>query len=86
MKFKRFSNPFHPGEILLEEFLEPLGFSQRKFTKKLGWTPRKLNEIIKGNTSVIPADKFIDIPARHIRKNNVDEFWADLNVKMGKKP
>lgn len=43
-----------------------------------------LKEICNGNTSVIPADKFIDIPARHIRKDNVDAFWADLKAKMGR--
>jgi addiction module HigA family antidote len=52
MKFKRFSNPFHPGEILLEEFLEPNGLSQRAFAKQLGWTPRKLNEIIKAKRGI----------------------------------
>ena len=42
-----------------------------------------LGELAKGNTGVIPANKFIDIPARQIRKDTVDEFWADLKVKMG---
>ncbi|MBM3876287.1 MAG: substrate-binding domain-containing protein [Verrucomicrobia bacterium] len=42
-----------------------------------------LNEILKGNTGVVPAGKFMDIPARQIRKNNVDEFWADLKTKVG---
>ena len=42
-----------------------------------------LGELAKGNTGVIPANKFIDIPARQIRKDNVDEFWADLKAKMG---
>jgi ribose transport system substrate-binding protein len=42
-----------------------------------------LGELAKGNTGVIPANKFIDIPARQIRKNTVDEFWADLKGKMG---
>ena len=42
-----------------------------------------LGELAKGNNSVIPANKFIDIPARQIRKDNVDEFWADLKAKMG---
>ena len=42
-----------------------------------------LSELAKGNTSVIPATKFIDIPARQIRKANVDEFWADLKSKLG---
>ena len=40
-----------------------------------------LADLLKGNTSVIPATKFIDIPARQIRKDNVDEFWADLKAK-----
>ena len=40
-----------------------------------------LAEITKGNAGVIPATKFMDIPARQIRKDNVDEFWADLKAK-----
>jgi ribose transport system substrate-binding protein len=43
-----------------------------------------LKALASGDTSVIPADKFLDIPARQIRKDNVDAFWADLKVKMGK--
>ena len=43
-----------------------------------------LDALSKGNTSVIPENKFIDIPARQIRKNNVDVFWSDLNSKLGK--
>lgn len=42
-----------------------------------------LNEVIKGNASIIPAGKFIDIPARQIRKDTVDAFWADLKSKVG---
>ncbi len=42
-----------------------------------------LTEILKGNASVVPASKFIDIPARQIRKDNVDEFWTDLKAKVG---
>lgn len=42
-----------------------------------------LAELAKGNTAVIPASKFIDIPARQIRKDTVDAFWADLKSKMG---
>ena len=39
--------------------------------------------LAKGNATAIPGNKFIDIPARQIRKDNVDEFWADLKAKMG---
>jgi ribose transport system substrate-binding protein len=42
-----------------------------------------LSELLKGNTSVIPLNKFIDIPARQIRLDNLDEFWADLKAKVG---
>jgi antitoxin HigA-1 len=74
MKFKRFSNPFHPGEILLEEFLEPKGFSQRAFAEQLGWTPRKLNEIIKAKRN-ITALTAIDL-AKALR--TTPEFWLNL--------
>lgn len=40
--------PVHPGEMLLEEFLRPMGISQRAFAKHIGWTPAKLSEIING--------------------------------------
>jgi len=43
-----------------------------------------LHALSKGDTSVIPASKFIDIPARQIRKDNVEAFWSDLNSKLGK--
>jgi len=45
-------NPFHPGEILLEEFLEPIGMTQVAFAQKLGWTRARLNELIKGKRCV----------------------------------
>lgn len=51
MKNKKYyqpKNPFHPGEILLEEFLEPSNTTQSDFAEKLGWTKAKLNELIKG--------------------------------------
>jgi antitoxin HigA-1 len=74
MKFKNFSNPFHPGEILLEEFLEAKGLSQRAFAKQLGWTPRKLNEIIKAKRN-ITARTAIDL-AREL--DTTPEFWLNL--------
>ncbi|HEY7118409.1 MAG TPA: sugar-binding protein [Tepidisphaeraceae bacterium] len=42
---------------------------------------RVLAALQRGDNSVIPASKFIDIPARQIRKDNVDAFWADLKQK-----
>lgn len=54
------TNPFHPGEILLEEFLAPGGISQVEFAKRLGWTRAKLNELIKGKRG-ITAETALDL-------------------------
>ena len=48
-------NPFHPGEILLEEFLEPLGLTQVEFAQRIGWTRTRLNELIKGKRGITAA-------------------------------
>lgn len=45
---------------------------------------RVLHALANGDTSVIPESKIIDIPARQIRKDNLEAFWADLNSKLGK--
>ena len=53
-------NPFHPGEILLEEFLKPAGIIQMALAKKLDWTRARLNELIKGKRGVT-ADAALDL-------------------------
>lgn len=55
-------NPFHPGEILLEEFLKPAGITQVEFADKLDWTRTRLNELIKGKRG-ITADSALDLAA-----------------------
>jgi antitoxin HigA-1 len=57
---KQPKNPFHPGEILLEEFLAPARITQLAFAKKLGWTRARLNELIKGKRGVT-ADAALDL-------------------------
>jgi len=57
---KQPKNPFHPGEILLEEFLTPAGITQTAFAKKLGWTRARLNEFIKGKRG-ITAEAALDL-------------------------
>ncbi|MEY2599620.1 MAG: D-ribose-binding periplasmic protein precursor [Verrucomicrobiota bacterium] len=42
-----------------------------------------LNALLDGKTPDVPPNKFVDVPARQIRKNNVAEFWADLKSKLG---
>ncbi len=53
-------NPFHPGEILLEEFLRPAGITQVAFSKKVGWTKARLNELINGKRGVT-AEAALDL-------------------------
>ncbi len=57
---KQPKNPFHPGEILLEEFLLPAGITQTAFAEQLGWTRTRLNELIKGKRG-ITADSALDL-------------------------
>lgn len=57
---KQPKNPFHPGEILLEEFLEPMELTQSAFAEQLGWTKAKLNELIKGKRG-ITAESALDL-------------------------
>jgi len=53
-------NPFHPGEILLEEFLAPAGTTQAAFAEKIGWSRSRLSEFIHGKRGVT-ADAAIDL-------------------------
>jgi addiction module HigA family antidote len=45
-------NPFHPGEILLEEFLKPANITRRAFAKKIGWSRARLNDLISGKRKI----------------------------------
>ena len=53
-------NPFHPGEILLEKFLQPIGMSQAAFAQKIGWSRARLNEVIRGKRGVT-AEAALDL-------------------------
>ncbi len=53
-------NPFHPGEILLEEFLVPMSTTQAAFAEKIGWTRARLNELVKGKRG-ITAESALDL-------------------------
>jgi antitoxin HigA-1 len=66
----------HPGEILLEEFLKPLGISQNRLATKLGMTQRRLGELISGERAVTA-----DTGRRLSRFFNVSEgFWIGLQI------
>lgn len=66
--------PTHPGDMLLKEFLEPLGVSQSEFARHLGWTFARLNEIIKGRRRVT-ADSALALGEA---LGTGPEFWLNL--------
>jgi len=57
---KQSKNPFHPGEMLLEEFLKPLDMTQTSFAERIGWTRARLSEFIHGKRGVT-ADAALDL-------------------------
>src|SRR5436305_9845867 len=68
--------PVHPGEILLEEFLNPLGISQYRLAKNTSVPPRRINEIVRG-TRAITADTALRL-ARHF--GTTERFWLNLQA------
>ncbi|MCB2185491.1 MAG: HigA family addiction module antidote protein [Deltaproteobacteria bacterium] len=66
--------PVHPGEILLEEFMKPLGITQNQLGRDLGISPRRINEIVNGKRR-ITADTALRL-ARHI--GTTAKFWMNL--------
>ena len=70
--------PFvHPGEILLEEFLRPLGMSQYRLAKDLSVPPRRINEIVLGKRA-ISADTALRL-ARYFATS--ERFWLNLQTQ-----
>jgi addiction module HigA family antidote len=68
--------PVHPGEILLEDFLRPLGLTQYRLAKSLSVPPRRINEIVLGKRAVT-ADTALRL-ARFFGTS--DRFWLNLQA------
>ena len=68
--------PIHPGEILMEEFLEPLEVSQNRLAVAIGVPPRRINEIVHGKRR-ITADTALRL-ARYF--GTTDRFWLNLQT------
>ena len=66
----------HPGEVLLEEYLKPLGMTQAALARKLGISTNRLNEIVKGKRGVT-ADTALRL-ADHFKTSA--EFWMNLQT------
>jgi len=69
--------PITPGEILLEEYLKPMGISQNAMARALGVPPRAVNEIVLGKRAITPVmsirfGKFF---------NQTENFWHGVQVE-----
>ncbi len=70
-------NSITPGEILLEEYLKPMGISQNAMARAIGVAPRAINEIVHGKRSITPVMS-IRFGAFF---GQSDEFWHGLQVE-----
>jgi len=68
--------PVHPGEVLLEEFLEPMELSQYRLAKDISVPPRRINEIVHGQRS-ITADTALRL-SRYFGTS--ERFWLNLQT------
>jgi addiction module HigA family antidote len=69
-------NPIHPGEVLAEEFLKPLGLSQNRLALAMGVPARRINEIVLAKRS-ITADTALRL-AQYFK--NSPQFWLGLQM------
>jgi len=68
----------HPGEILIEEFLKPMGISQYRLAKDISVPPRRINEIVHGKRSIsadtaLRLGRFFGISP---------QFWLNLQTRF----
>ena len=69
--------PVHPGEVLLEDFLEPLGISQHRLARALSVPPRRVSDIVHGRRAItadtaLRLGRFFGMEAR---------FWLNLQAR-----
>ena len=74
MEFNQMLDNLHPGEVLLEEFLKPLGVSQNSLARAVNVPPRRINEIVHGKRSV-SADTAVRL-SRFFGTS--EKFWLGL--------
>lgn len=75
-RLPRLRPPTHPGQMLIDEFLRPLGISQAAFANRLGISPSRLNDIVHGKGPVTPdtalrLERVLGMPA---------DFWLGLQL------
>ena len=83
--------PIHPGEILLEDFMKPLGLSQYRVAKDIGVPARRINEIVHGKRGISadtalrleryfswPAQVWLNLQARYERELAAEKMEDEL--------
>ena len=73
----KLATPIHPGEVLLEDFLIPMGISQYRLAKECGLTPRHVNEMVKAIRSItaptaLALGKFFDVDP---------QWWMNMQAR-----
>lgn len=68
--------PTHPGEVLLEEFLNPLGLTQVSFAAHIGVPVQRVNEIVRGKRGITPESAWLFAEAL----GTSPEFWLNLQT------
>ena len=69
--------PIHPGEVLMEDFIEGFGITQNKLAVAIGVSPRRINEIVHGKRAITA-----DTALRLGRYFGVDpQFWLNLQTR-----
>ncbi len=69
--------PTHPGEILLEEFLKPIGLTQVALAKHLGIPTQRVNEIVRGKRGITPDTAWLLAQAF----GTTPQFWLNLQMQ-----
>lgn len=77
VEMSEYMAPVHPGEILLEDFLEPMGISQYRLARSLSVPPRRINEIVHGKRAItadtaLRLGRFFGMSA---------QFWLNLQSR-----
>ncbi len=72
----KYRTPTHPGEILLIEFLKPLGLSQAELARKLNASVQRVNSLVHGKRDMTAETAIL---LSHVLKTS-PEFWMNLQV------
>lgn len=77
VRIPKYREPIHPGEMLLEEFLEPMNITQRELSKALHVPYQRINEIVNGRRGITPGTALR--LARYFGMS--EDFWMNMQLR-----